>query len=285
MLTVTPTDMTGQTTSPVQGQIPQKEVPAPTPEVAQEKPKANPMAPQFAALAKKERMIREQARQIQAEKQAMESRLNETKTQLQSEWKQRLLQNPWDVMIEAGLSPDQATQLILNQPKPEEVELQKLKKEIENIRSSQDQTKDLMKQQQDEQYKQAKKQISLEVKSLVSSDSSFETIQAMSAEAAVTELIEQTFLKDGYLMPVEAAAKEVEDYLVEQALGLAKLKKIQDKMIPQAPENSFTQAVKQNQIQKPQSNTLSNRMVSSSTKPLSDKDRRQRAILAFEGKL
>lgn len=276
MLTITPTDFTGSKISSTESQ------PQPVLESAPIVPERqkDPLSPQFAALARKERMIREQTRQIQAEKQSMQTKLDEMKTQTESQWKQKLVQNPWDALIEAGLSPDQATQMILNQPKPEEVELQKMRREIEALRSSQDQSKDLMKQQQDEQYKQAKKQIGTEVKLLVDSDEAFETIKAMSAQDAVTELIEQTFLKDGHLMSVDAAAKEVEDYLIEQAFSLAKLKKVQARLLPQAVQS----AQKQNLYQKPQLNTLSNRMTPTA-KPLTDKERKQRAILAFEGKL
>jgi hypothetical protein len=276
MLTITPTDFTGSKVSATES-TPQPVVETQIP--VQEKPK-DPMSPQFAALARKERMIREQARQIQAEKQSMQSKLDEIKTQTESQWKQKLIQNPWDAMIEAGVSPEQATQMMLNQPKPEEIELQKMRREIEALRSSQDQSKDLMKQQQDEQYKQAKKQIGTEVKLLVDSDEAFETIKAMSAQDAVTELIEQTFLKDGHLMSVDDAAKEVEDYLIEQAFGLAKLKKVQARLLPGAVQT----AQKQNLSQKPQLNTLSNRM-NPTTKPLTDRERKQRAILAFQGKL
>lgn len=248
----------------------------------QEAPKTaqqDPMSPQFAALARKEKAIREQARQIQAEKAEMKARLEQIENESNSKWKQRISQNPWDVMIEAGLTPEQATNMILNQPKPEEIELQKLRKEIESLKNSQDDSKNLFKKQQDEQYQQAKKQINNEVKMLVDSDETYETIKHMGAQDAVTELIEQTFLQDGYLMDVEKAAQEVEEYLVDHSLKLARLKKVQSRL---APVVETTQ--KQEIPQKQQSNTLSNRMTPT-TKPLTDRERKERAILAFQGKL
>lgn len=280
MYNVSPANFSGAE-SPV-SPTSQNEQPLVNENEVQEAPKTaqqDPMSPQFAALARKEKAIREQARQIQAEKAEMKARLEQIENESNSKWKQRISQNPWDVMIEAGLTPEQATNMILNQPKPEEIELQKLRKEIESLKNSQDDSKNLFKKQQDEQYQQAKKQINNEVKMLVDSDETYETIKHMGAQDAVTELIEQTFLQDGYLMDVEKAAQEVEEYLVDHSLKLARLKKVQSRL---APVVETTQ--KQEIPQKQQSNTLSNRMTPS-TKPLTDRERKERAILAFQGKL
>lgn len=249
------------------------------PVAAPEAPKVDAMSPQFAALARKERAIREQSRQIQIEKQEMKARMEQFENESNSKWKQKITSNPWDALLEAGLTPDQATNIILNQPKPEEIEFQKLRKEIEALKLSQDDSKNQQKKQQDDQYQQAKKQINNEVKMLVDSDETFETIKHMGAQEAVTELIEQTFQQDGYIMDVESAAKEVEEYLIDHSLKLARLKKVQARLSPMTDVNQ-----KQIPNQKPQMNTLSNRM-NPSTKPLNDKERKERAIRAFRGEL
>lgn len=278
MYDITPSQMNaGQ--APVSAAPEMKQQPQVETAVVPEVPKADPMSPQFAALARKERAIREQSRAIQAEKQAMQAKIADLENQTNSKWKERLTSNPWDTLLEAGLTPEQATNIILNQPKPEEVELLKLKKEIEALKSSQDDSKNLFQKQQEQQYQQAKQQINRDVKLLVDSDETFETIKHMGAQEAVTELIEQTYQQQGYIMDIDEAAKEVEEYLVDHSLKLARLKKVQSRLNP-----AVETAQKPNLNQKPQMNTLSNRM-NPTTKPLTDRERKERAILAFQGKL
>jgi hypothetical protein len=91
------------------------------------------------------------------------------------------------------------------------------------------------------------------------------------------ELIERTFKQYGVLLSVEDAAKQVEDYLVEEAFKLTKLKKIQQRLAPaQKPVEAKLEPQKQPQTLK----TLTNAVSSSGRVSV-----RERAIAAFKGQL
>jgi hypothetical protein len=244
---------------------------------------------QFAALARKEKMIRQQQRSIEAEKQALKNKQLEIEESVNSKWKSKLSSNTWDTLIEAGLSPDQVTQVMLNQPRPEDIQFQNLEKQIRDLKEAQNQSTEQFKKQQNEQYEQAKKQIGYEVNLLVKNDPQFEALKHYGSQGQneVVNLIEEVFhkgipgvYKPGYVMPVEEAATEVENYLIsELENSYKKIKKLQPRIQP--PEQS---GMKQHINSQSQMNTLSNR-INPPSRPLSERERKQRAILAFQGKL
>lgn len=277
-------DVTGGAVAPAHKQPDTNSSPLPAaPE--EQGPQEETLSPKFAALARKEKFLRQQMKANQAKEQAFAARDAEiadlrAKAAWGDQFKSKLAQDPWSAMIEAGLSPEQATQAMLNQPKPEDAELRSVKQELQRIKDAQAETDKRGVDAQAQQYQQAIKQIGTEVKMLINGNADYEAIEKMGAEAAVTELIEQTFHEKGYLMTIQDAAKEVEDYLVEQAQSFIQMKKLQAKAPP--PEEV---AEKPQAPQKPQNSTLSNRMVPSSTKPMTDREKRERAIAAFQGKL
>ena len=131
--------------------------------------------------------------------------------------------------------------------------------------------------QQTDAYKQAITQIRSDTKKLVTASEEFEAIANTNSVDDVVELIERTFKQDGTLLTVEEAAKQVEDYLVEEAFKLTKLKKIQQRLATaQKPAEPKLEPTKQPQTMK----TLTNAV--SSPGKLSV---RERAIAAFKGEL
>lgn len=289
MITVTPTEFPS-TTSPVVGTKPQQISTHEENGLSQEEtPKVDPTSSQFAALARKEKIIRQREKRIEAERNALKSRESEIENLTNSKWKEKLSQNPWDALIEAGLTPDQVNQVILNQPRPEDIQFRNLQKEIDELKSSQNQTLENLKKSQQESYEQAKRQIASDVSQLVKSDDSFETIRYFGkpAESEVVNLVEEVFHQGwpdqgypkGSILPLDFAAQKVEEYYVNQAKGLMKLKKIN-------PQPSFATSVAQktNESKKPIINTLSNRVQTSApVRNFTDKERRNRAILRAQG--
>lgn len=284
MPTITPMNLTApaspQPTSAVDTtRAPQQAIEAPAPETPAAAP-ADPLSPKFAALARQQKMIRQQQIQVQEQRKAIEAdrqQIDQAKA-----WKQRLTQDPYGVMLESGLTADQVAALMLQQPNPEDQKYSQLQNELKAIKQSQEQAKLEVKRVQEQQYEDAKKQIRTDVEHLVRADESYETIQAMGASEAVVALIEETFNKDGRLMTIEDAAKEVEDYLIEEAMKIAQIKKIKARFNP-APD-----PVPQKQLntQQPQQlRTLSNRAMTATAQPLTNRERRERAIAAFMGKI
>jgi hypothetical protein len=283
MVTVTPTDMTGQsavapakqidTVSSVETVATPQEAPAPKQE--------DTMSPRLAALARQQKALRAQQRSVEEKSRAIEAQKQEIEQA--KAWKQRLTTDPYGVFLEAGLTADQAATLLLNQPNTADQRVHLLEQEIKALKASQEQSTTKFDQVQKQQYEDAKKQIRTDVTLLVDGDKTFEAIKAMNAEEAVVELIEATFAQSNgqNLMTIEAAAQEVEDYLVDEALKFAKLNKVQSRLAPvPTPNIQKQQAPTQKQMP-----TLSNRMAPSTPSRSTDRERRERAILAFQNKL
>lgn len=238
--------------------------------------KEDSISPKFAQLARKEKMLRDKSRALEAEKASLKTQMAEMEQA--KGWKSKLSQDPLAVLSEAGISYDQLTNLILNSPNQGDPAVLKLQQEIQALRSAQEQTSNQIKQSEEARYQQAIKQISTDVKLLVDGDETYELIKAEQAQDAVVELIKQTFESEERIMGIEEAANEVESFLLEKALNLAKLKKIQAKMAPVQKDEPKTEPTQKSSL-----NTLSNSISQSPTKPLTAKDRKERAIAAFMG--
>lgn len=264
---------------------------APASEVsAESKTSSEPLSAQYAILARKEKALRQKEQQLKAREAALtappkapEVGQQEPKVDLSKFVdKDRLVKDPFTVLNELGLSYDQLTELALNAPRAEELqmmnEIRSLKEELKALRGETESTKKSFEETQKQQYDQAITQIRNEAKQLVKLDPQFETIKATGSINEVVELIERTFNEDGILLTVEEAAQQVESYLVDEAIKLAKLAKIQQKIAPK-PQAPVTQKAT-SQSEQPQLKTLTN-SVSSSRKL----NARERAILAMEGKL
>lgn len=252
---------------------------------------------QYAVLARKEKQFRqkvaEQQAQLQAERQALEAekaKIAAKDAEYNSNYipKNRLTEDTINVLLENGLSYDQITQMVLQQGTIQQdpvlkAQLAEIKAQIKAQQDLIEESKNAAQQAQQQQYNEAITQITHETEMLVKSDPSFEAIRETNSVKDVVELIEKTYKEDGVLLTVEEAAKEVEDHLIEQLSNYSqKIKKLQQKFQPntQAPQSSANQAKPQQTQQATQVKTLTNSMATG--KPLTA---RERAVLAFEGKL
>ena len=193
------------------------------------------------------------------------------------------MQDPFTALSELGLGYDQLTEMALKAPSPETLamtnEIRQLKSELKAIKEDTEKTRKSFKDTEQANREQAVRIMKMDVKRLVDNDPQFETVKATNSINDVVELISKTLDEDGYLMTVEEATQKVEDYLVEEATKIARLKKIQQRLAPK--ETTPAQKVNSQSQEVSQMKTLTN-SVSSSGKPLSA---RERAILAAEGKL
>lgn len=154
---------------------------------------------------------------------------------------------------------------------------------MQALKDSQERAQKAYEEQQKQSYQQALTQIRQEATQLVSQDPNYEAIKTSNAVNDVVDLIEQTFKQDGILLTVEEAANEVEEYLVEELMKLAKMQKIQSRLMPQPKAEAPKPPVKAEtptatQSQQPQMKTLTNSI--SSSRKLTAKER---AMLAFKG--
>lgn len=264
--------------------IEESEVPAP--EVTA-KPKEEPLSAQYAQLARKEKALRAQAQKLKADQDAFKAQQTANQPaapqpESVDAYKARLLKDPLNTLNEAGLTWDQLTEQALNAPtheqRAQQAYIAKLEARLESLEKGVKTTQESYEQSQQNAYKQAVNQIRNEAKQLVSSDPAYETIKETNSVNDVVDLIERTFKEDQVLLSVEEAAQAIEDHLVEEALKIAKIKKIQDRLKP-APSPAPQQQAKAQGTQQPQTmKTLTN--ATGATRKLSTRDR---AILAFKG--
>lgn len=284
-------DVTGGAVAPIQERQIDTSVGTPDAPAQEEKPRQEAHDPRLAALARHQRSVREEQRTLQAERMRFEAERaahsDERKAVDDAKaWKQRLTQDPYGVMLESGLTADQVASLMLNQPNPADQRVILLEQKIAQLEAAQGKTLSKFDEVQKQQYEDAKRQIHSDVVATVNSDQTFETIKAMNAQEAVTELIEATFQQNGHLMSIEDAAQEVEDYLIDEAMKFTSLSKIRKRLYPAQQQQSQQTPQKQMTTQR-QMPTLTNRIVQSaaSSRPLTDRERKERAIAAFNGTL
>lgn len=267
----------------------QTEIPVETKSEAKPETKAPELSEQHAALIRREKALRAQAKKQEQDLRTRQDALKAKEQELAARDKQyegyisrqQLKDSTLQALAEAGVSYDEVVQQVLNQtPKDPRVEasLNELKNEIKALRQQNEDFKKGQQESQSQQYQAAVKQIRTDVRSLITQDPTYETIKATNSVNDVVELITQTYDKDGVLMTVEEAALEVENYLVEEATKLAKIDKIRRRLNPQVQASGNTEKTQSKQQQ--QMKTLTN--ATASTRKLSS---RERALLAFKGEL
>lgn len=246
----------------------------------------------YADLARREKAIRIKAQQQDQAMKTREAALAAREAELTGKVtefspdkyldRSKLKRDPLQALAEAGVTYEELTQQILNQGNRDprtDAHIEELRNEIKALRAANEETQSSISKKQTADYNAAVKQIEVDVKNLVKMDPYFETIKQTNSVSDVVELITATYEKDGILLSVEEAAKEVEDYLVDEAMKLTRIGKIKQKLAA-----STTVKASQEQTpatkQKSQMKTLTN--AASTTRQLSAKER---AILAFRGEL
>ncbi len=270
---------------------PQEATSEATIEPAAPKAPAEPLSDKYAALARRERQLRNESNRLKAEREAFQAERAKPANPAfdESKWisRDRLEQDLLGTLGESGYSYDRIVEQALNAQSQDPATKAALARLEAQIRAQDERNAKLqssLDEQQVNQRKQAVNQIRSETTSLVKNDPAFETIKETNSIDDVVELIEKTFDQDGILLSVEEAAQAVEEHLVEEAMKITRISKIQQrlKQAAQAAPTKATQegAIQAAQQQSAQSKTLTNNM--GTTRQLSA---RERAILAAKGEL
>lgn len=235
--------------------------------------------PKLDLYAKKERQLRQMQKQLAEEKAALQRKAAEYETGYIP--KNRIKEDLWGVLGEQGLSMEQLTEQLLNQPNMNDPATRALMSKIKALEDKQAQSEKQAAEAQQAQYDNAVKQISNEVKQLVDSSPDFETIKELGLVDNVVELIKETFEAEGYVMDIDTACKQVEEESLAELMKAVKLKKLQERLNPKPAEVPVPNKQEQPQALK----TLTNTVTQTTTKKSGEKDRIARAIAAFQGKL
>lgn len=241
--------------------------------------------PEAVALAKQHKILRQQQKYNDEQKRRNQERDTkwaelETKAQEAERLKQRLKDDPYGALLDLGLTSDQVAAQLLNQPNPVDQKLFLLEKKLAEYEEKFAKLSTGQEEWQNNSIDVAKKMAKHEIKTLVANDEAFEMVKAYGeqAEDAVVELMHES-IKAGIPMDAAEALKEVEEHLINEYMKFSTLKKVQAKFAPPVVDDQAQKITPPSQKQPIQ--TLSNRMVQSAAKPLSDKERVQRAIDAF----
>jgi hypothetical protein len=239
---------------------------------------ADPLSPKFALLAKREKGLRSREEQIKAREDALKAKESEYQSGYipKADFKQLAM----EAFKEGELSYDELTQMMLASPNAEvDPVLRQLQQENAELKKRFEELDGSFKQKQTTEYQQAVNQLAVDVKAFVSGKPEYELIDKLDMSAKVRDLIVETFNSDGVLMSQEDACKEIESYLEEEAFKVTSIGKVKAKFTPPEPakEEKLEQKHPQNQQQL---KTLTNAVTTS--QPMTA---RERAILAFQGKL
>ena len=246
-----------------------------------------PPAQEMDPFVQKERKFRKMQQELQAREQAIkvkEQQYNEDwmpKTELNKYVpRSKFEDDPLGTLNELGLDQDKLTQLLISGHNTQDPMIKALRAEIRAIKEAQESSKKYQEESTAQQYQQALKQIGSEVSALVATGEAYEMIRNSGMEEAVVELIEQTWKTNQTLMDVEEAAKLVEEHLVEEIYKQAQSAKVQSRFKPKAPDSAPEPKQTQAGMK-----TLTNVAATSQSGPLTAKQRRERALAAFHGKL
>ena len=210
---------------PMQGQIQEPESP-PAPAAA-----TQALSPQLALLAKQRRALQRERELLNQEKARLSQNSGTSAIDLA-----QLKSEPLRVLLENGVTYEQLTEEILNNQKNSEVFA--LKEEIKNLREGIDK-KFTEKTQQEEQA--ALHYMRQEAERFVRGSDQFELIRETRSIPTVMQLIERTYRQTGEVLDVPEALKLVEDELLNDALKIQRLKKLQSRLSPPAPQMQPTE--------------------------------------------
>jgi len=235
-----------------------------------------PLDPQLVALAKTKRALQVKEREL-AQREAEIAAKTQGPNLEDYVSKADLKANPLKI-FETGITYDQLTEAILNNPTAGSSEIASLKAEIQALKEGLD-TKFQERDQLSE--KQVLTQMQRETELLTAQGEEFEAIREAKAQKHVVDLIHKTWKETGEILDVMDAAKLVEEQLIEDALPFARLKKFQSRLTPAEEQVQEPQTA---QVPRPGTKimrTLTNR---DGARPIAN-DRRSRAMAAFTGQL
>ncbi len=252
----------------------------PTPPAPPPSPEADPRMDRY---LQKEKQLRKLQQELTAERDSFKSKETDYSTNYIQ--KQRLQDDPLSVLNEAGVSYDKLTEMLLSQPNANDPATKAILTKLRALEEKQAASERAAQEAETQKYQQAVKQIGNEIKLLVDGSTDFETIKELGLHDAVTELIEQTFNTEGYLMDISEAATQVENHLLEEAVRMSQLKKVQSRLIPKASEVTEAPVAQKLQSATPALRTITNNIPAKPAGRTTEKERVARAMLAFKGEL
>lgn len=218
------------------------------------------MSERLALLARKEKAFSSKMLDLKAQEEKFKAR----EAEIQSSYipKQKLVDDPFSVLKDNGLSYDQLTEKLLAQQNGQDPMILDLQSQIKELRDLLSEQKSTVENKEKQSYEQAVEVQRKAVKSLVESDSQFELINATNSHEDVVDMIVKTFKDENVLLSPMEAAQKIEASLMEEAFKLASVNKIKAKL--GMPSENLSQA---KEVAPKETSTLTNRMQTDSFLP------------------
>ena len=243
------------------------------------------LSPRFAALAKREKELRYRDQQIKAKEEALKAKEAEYKSSYIP--KSQLTSNFWESVIDAGLNPEQVTQMVMSgSQQSNDPTIIALNKKIEALEARLGQTQESVQNSAKQAYDQALNQIRMDADNLLKNTGEYELLKEVGSGEDIAELIKQKWDEEQVLLSVEEAAAQLEEKILESGLRYASLSKVKAKLQPPQAEQAVVQEepkkvpMQNQQSSQQQIKTLTH---SATTTPSRAMSARERAILAFKG--
>lgn len=218
-------------------------------EPKQEPEKDDRFAAKFAALTRKEKILRAKEQEISQKVAEMEKKVQEAEQRASkyNEVETGVKSNPLKWLQDTyGITYDQLTEMALNEGNPTpQMQMQRLKEELDGKYSKQfdEMKKSLAEKEEIEAkkvYDNAKTNYLNEAKSFVESNEKYELIQINDAYNLLLDVAEEYYKNTGEIPDLEVVADAVEADLEEEANKVLKAKKLMNKLQPQKSESKQT---------------------------------------------
>lgn len=182
------------------------------------------LSPQLSALARKEQAFRERELALKERERALEVKL--AGGDRFESLKAKLAAKDFSELETLGLTYEEYTNYLLarqNGEKPETQAFKKLETEISEMKKKQEES-------QAAQFEDTVSEYRKEIAALVSKDPAYSTVKELKHEEAVLQIILDAWEEDDEEVSVEQAAKDVEDFLIEEAVRMASATKVKARL-------------------------------------------------------
>lgn len=191
--------------------------------------------------------------------------------------------NKLEALAKLGITYDDLTQQILSggQVPPAQIARQEARNELEEYKKQQ---KLEAAENQKSQYAEGLKHVTNEIKYMVEAEADkYPLVKLDGSYEDIAKWIESEFHRTGRITPVEDAIERWENDALSGLEELAKIEKVRNKFTPQDRQQPTSPKPTAHQV----AQTLNQRATAPipSPKPMSDAERRQRAIDAFYGRI
>ena len=215
----------------------------------------DPMASKFAALSRKERVLRQREKDLEARMKELESQTGEA-TSKYEDLKSKMQANPVETLAEHfGLTYEDLTKIVLNdnEPTPDLKLRESETKLMSKLEALEQKLLEKEKQEEESRHEQQISAFKNEITSFVDqNESEYEFIKANGAADEVYNVIAQQYAETGRVIEIKEAADAVEQYFEEEAKKLLALNKIKSRFEPKKPQKP--------EVEKVEQPTLSNEM-------------------------